>query len=119
MIRYLSIVFILLFILQISVNTFVFIQFKIQQEYISKELCVERNESVNTCKGSCYLKTQLQKQETDSDFSISYLKDKVDLYFNECDFKISMFYFFVKEIFATVFYIIPIQNSNDIFHPPA
>lgn len=119
MLRYLAIVFTCLFILQISLNTLVFIQFKIQQEYILKEVCVQKNKSLNTCKGSCYLKTHLQKQDSQSDFSISYLKEKIDLYFNAFDLSTTFFYFCERVAYGNIFYAIHIQKNNDVFHPPA
>ena len=119
MLRYLSIVCTLLFMLQVSLNTLVFIHFKIQQEYISKEVCVQKNEFLNTCKGHCYLKAHLQKQDTDSDSTISYLKDKVDLYFTESDVQILTSYYMAKEMYGNIFHVIPIKLNSDIFHPPA
>jgi hypothetical protein len=118
MIRYFSVVLIVLFFLQSSFNTLVYIQFKLQQRYIAKELCVYKNDTKNTCKGKCYLKAHLQK-DADSDFSFSYLKEKIDLYYSDCYFLDAVFLYHIREICTNMFFMTPIQKCTDIFHPPA
>ena len=41
----------------------VYLNFKVNQEYISKELCENREVPKMNCNGKCYLAKQLQKQE--------------------------------------------------------
>ncbi|MFL2581555.1 MAG: hypothetical protein ACJ0QJ_00160 [Flavobacteriales bacterium] len=41
----------------------IYLNFKINQEYISKELCENREVPKMNCNGKCYLAKQLQKQE--------------------------------------------------------
>jgi hypothetical protein len=91
----------------------------VQQSYIASELCVYKDIAANTCRGKCYLKAHLQKQDSESDFSISYLKEKIDLYFNEYDFRTVIFYYQNKVTYQSIFYAILCQNNSDVFHPPA
>jgi hypothetical protein len=44
-------------------ETLIFISFKINQEYIAKNLCVEKDVENSTCKGCCQLKKKLENQE--------------------------------------------------------
>jgi hypothetical protein len=40
----------------------IFVSFKINQEYIAKNLCVEKDVEDSTCKGCCQLKKKFEKQ---------------------------------------------------------
>jgi hypothetical protein len=119
MIRYFSVILIFLFFLQSSFNTLVYIQFKLQRKYIAKELCVYRNDTKNTCKGKCYLKAHLQNQNTDFNFSFSYLKEKIDLYYSECYFLTAVFLYHIRAIVTNMIFMMPIEKCSKIFHPPA
>ena len=46
-----------------SSKLFVYITFKVNQDYISKELCENREVPEMNCNGKCYLAKQLQKEE--------------------------------------------------------
>lgn len=50
------------FLFQFS-ESLLFISFKINQEYIAKNLCVEKDVENSTCKGCCQLKKKLANQE--------------------------------------------------------
>ena len=80
LIRLFSTTILFLFVLQTSYNTIVWMQFKISESYIVKELCVQKNKENNTCNGSCYLKAHLSTDKHASENSISYSKDKIDLF---------------------------------------
>lgn len=41
----------------------VYMSFKINQEYIAKNLCVEKDVEGSTCKGCCQLKKKIHEQE--------------------------------------------------------
>ena len=65
----------------------VFVDFKVNQEYIVMTMCTGVSEPVNTCNGSCYLTTQLKLvhdhgQESHSQVPAS-LKVKVTYFFEE------------------------------------
>ena len=46
-----------------SSKLFIYITFKVNQDYISKELCENREVPEMNCNGKCYLAKQLQKEE--------------------------------------------------------
>lgn len=117
MVRYFSFVFIALFFLQSSYNTLVCIQFKMRQKYIASELCIQKGKRINTCNGKCYLKTHLQRD--DSDFYFSYLKAKIELYCCENVFFNIPFIWYPKSMYPSCLLEFPIQNPHKIFHPPA
>ncbi len=56
-----SISLILTYTFIIGANTIAFIQFKINQQYIAKNLCIQKDDINNLCMGSCYLKA-IQKR---------------------------------------------------------
>jgi len=41
----------------------IFVSFKLNQDYIAKNLCVEKDVEGSTCKGCCQLKKKLKEQE--------------------------------------------------------
>jgi hypothetical protein len=41
----------------------IFVSFKINQDYIAKNLCVEKDIEGSTCKGCCQLKKKLNEQQ--------------------------------------------------------
>lgn len=45
----------------------VFLLFKMNQDQIAKELCINRNKPELACDGKCYLKAQLSKQNDQQD----------------------------------------------------
>jgi hypothetical protein len=64
--KLLSILLILVFLVQSTSHLWILVSFKINQEYIAANLCINRFESIPVCKGSCVLEDQLnlaQKQE--------------------------------------------------------
>lgn len=116
---YFSIVLIGVFILQMGMNTIVFMNFKLNQSYISKEVCVNRNNPASTCVGKCYLKSQLQKSDAKEKQLQSYCKDKLTLFFQVVGIVIDK-EFIAEKSHYTFFYIhalVPISEA--VFHPPA
>lgn len=41
----------------------ILIDFKINQDFIAKVLCINKDKQMSTCKGKCYLSEQLKKAE--------------------------------------------------------
>lgn len=58
-----AIIFTILLLSQTFSKNWVYLSFKLNQEYIAKTLCVQRNISNNICCGKCHLKKQLQKED--------------------------------------------------------
>ena len=72
-----AILFAFLILLSSHRETFIYLSFKLNQSYIVKNLCVNKDEPVNSCCGKCVLKKQLdenRKQEERSTNSPSEIK---------------------------------------------
>lgn len=64
-------IFIFLLLPNLYVDSVVFVAFKLQQDYIVNNLCVQKDEVVNTCNGSCVLTNQLKaanKKQKESNY---------------------------------------------------
>ncbi len=57
----LSICLIFLYLSAINGNLFSFLGYYFNRDYIIKNLCIEKDEEVNTCQGCCHLKKSLQR----------------------------------------------------------
>lgn len=59
--------FVIIFLFAVGIQTFsklwVLTSFYLNREIISKTVCVNRFDAMPTCKGKCYLQTELQKNE--------------------------------------------------------
>lgn len=56
-----SILLVIIFIAPFIFKAFVLVNWLINKQYIVENLCVQKNEEVNTCKGACHLKANLEK----------------------------------------------------------
>ena len=107
------------FMLQISMNTLIYVRFKSEQTYISNALCVNRFDAKSTCKGACYLKSQLKKTDTKSASFQGYLKYKTDLFFVSDACMKPMQEIFFPRMYAAYILLPFKQPLIDFFHPPA
>ena len=72
-----------LFVILVGVGIFlqsfskmiILVNFQINKDYISKNLCVQKEVKNNCCKGNCHLKKQLQEEEKKEQSPASSLKD--------------------------------------------
>jgi len=48
----------------------IYLQFKIKQDYISKNLCENRTKPDSDCKGSCYLSKEIKKHSQENKVQI-------------------------------------------------
>lgn len=62
-------------------NMIVYFSFKLNQEEISRTICVQRNFVYNTCNGRCVLEKSIKKLEQNQKNAESNLKEKFDLQF--------------------------------------
>ncbi len=53
------------------------IDFKINQDFIAKVLCVNRNIPESTCNGKCHLKKQLKKTEESKDENLPPIRKEI------------------------------------------
>jgi hypothetical protein len=70
----LSVILLLLLILTTALRDgFVLLGFKINQQYIAKNLCIERNYEGSLCHGSCQLKLRLSENHEQSKNAVTML----------------------------------------------
>jgi hypothetical protein len=60
-------------------NVFVYLNFKIHQEEIVKNLCIQREMKKNECNGHCFLSKQLKKEAEKEKKEAENLKEKQEL----------------------------------------
>jgi hypothetical protein len=101
----------------------IFIDFKINQDFIAKVLCINREKPMSTCNGQCYLSKQLKKAEEQEEKQVpTNKKERFEVvYYYSKSFFDFLFYtdFFANKLnptfvneFFTSFFIV------DIFRPP-
>jgi len=59
--------FILSIVFSMILPSVIFVNFKINQDFIAKNLCVDKEIEESTCQGTCQLKKELKKVEKKSD----------------------------------------------------
>lgn len=116
-------ILILLIMTQVFSNWFVVLSFKLNQDYIAKNLCENRYRPKLNCKGNCVLMKKLKQEEKKEQNAPANLK-----------LEIASIILSSKSFFATaetpVFVLgtpsiaaensgKPIDRTADIFHPPA
>jgi hypothetical protein len=113
----------LLIMSQTFSNWFMIMSFKLNQEYIAKNLCENRYRPQLNCKGNCVLMKKLRQQEKEEQNSPAALK-----------LDISTVVISSRSFFATIdkpaivvsrAYILlynigrPVSRSSSVFHPPS
>jgi hypothetical protein len=115
-------IFIFLLIPNLYVDSVVFVAFKIQQDYIVNNLCVQKDEVVNTCNGSCVLSNQLKEAEANQENSEYPANSKtritLDYIAFESSSSINTFQMVKKRI--SVYDELAIHQTilGEVFHPP-
>ncbi len=98
----------------------ILVNFQINNDYISKNLCVKKEVKNNCCKGSCHLKKQLQEEEKKEQSPASSLKNVKEFQIF-CQYN-SSFKFQSSLLLETDFTpfkgLTAFQPSFSIFHPP-
>ncbi|MET1054235.1 MAG: hypothetical protein ABWY16_02920 [Pedobacter sp.] len=115
---------ILLLFSSVSVNLsgiFVFAGFEMNQSYIAKVLCINKNKPELHCNGKCYLMNKL-KQAQDKEQKQEHQFQKIQLQMQEA-LAVLPFNFRQYSIAAINFSIplntgMPVARVNAIFHPP-
>jgi len=117
-----AIFFVCLLMVQPFIHTWIYVSFKLNQDYISKTLCIQKDAEINTCKGCCQLKKELAKSDEHEQKDIPFNKTKVELSVYPCpDFHN---FRFKNRLTLQVNYsdchihFLPSANLSGIFHPP-
>ncbi|WP_235832326.1 hypothetical protein [Flavobacterium zhairuonense] len=101
---------------------FVYTSFKLNQEEISKTICVQRKLVFNTCNGRCELQKSLKKYADNEKRMQNNLKEKAEVVYIQSsilnNFKFTGVIESKAKIYAS-FEKKPIAIANSIFHPPS
>lgn len=98
----------------------VLLDFKINQDYISKTFCVQKTQKENTCNGKCHLSKQLEKADTDSDDAPTTTQNiqEILLYVSANDTCLSFNYESFSLLVSARNKLNGIDSSHAVFHPP-
>ncbi|WP_163717372.1 hypothetical protein [Mangrovibacterium lignilyticum] len=97
----------------------VYLSFKINQDYIEKYLCVNRDNPESACHGCCQLKKELQEQhETKSEMPDNQVKKIEIQYFPISSKDISLLPLHVEKQKSQRNVVLHPFGGNEIFHPP-
>jgi len=119
----LSLVFIILVLVQPFIHTLIFIKFRVNQEYIAKNLCEKKEVKGNSCRGCCQLKMQLKNtgdqpvkelpKRNTTKVEITYCSHFTGIeQHNQYPFTLGQLFASPESGFLTS------DNTNRIFHPP-
>ncbi|GAA3775382.1 hypothetical protein [Flavobacterium ginsengiterrae] len=101
---------------------FVYTSFKLNQEEISKTICVQRKMVFNSCNGRCELQKSLKKYTDNEKRMQDNLKEKAEVIYilntTLADFKLITPIETEVKLFASLNGK-PVSVSNSIFHPPS
>lgn len=75
---FISILLVLSFITQNISKLIIVINFKINQEYIAKNLCEKKDEPESCCHGKCELKKELAEEDKKENLPATTFKDKFE-----------------------------------------
>ena len=103
------------------VNVGIGVYYHINKEYITKQLCVNKNNPSLHCNGHCYLTKQLKKAEEGEKQSTQSFKEKDEIFSNEMhDVSIAYFPSYSVTYFALYSAKGPFAaNSIALLKPPA
>lgn len=103
-------------------RVFTIVDFKINQDYIAKVLCINKDKPTSTCNGKCHLSKQLKKQANEEDKQLPQnSKEKVETLFSESISINITPNFILNAKRASSFEYDGFNTSNyltDVFHPP-
>jgi hypothetical protein len=117
--KYVSIFLAGVFALQISVHTLIYMQFKIKQQVIAREVCVKRYDKSNTCQGHCYLKSRMKQCDPEKSCLHEYLKFRMDLYCVSGTENSPVTFIFLSLKYPPYGSGMADDVAVDFFHPPA
>ncbi len=99
------------------------IDFKINQDFIAEELCINKDKPELGCKGKCYLSNQLNEVEETNNKNIpeNYKELFREVYYIKGNFDFSVFVDTAINPMQKTFYqeeIYSFSSITDVFHPP-
>ena len=113
---------ILLLMCSVSVNLsglFVFAGFEMNQGYIAKELCVNKDKPQLHCNGKCYLMKKLkQAEEKEQKQDRQFQKIQLQEAIVSVPFVFTQYSYTAIDLCVPVTTGKPVEQLNSIFHPP-
>ncbi len=113
---------ILLLLCSVSVSLsglFVFAGFEMNQSYIAKELCINKNKPQMHCNGHCYLMRKLkQAQEKEQKQDHQFQKIQLQEAIVSVPFVFKQYSFIAINLRVPLTTGMPVAQLNSIFHPP-
>lgn len=93
--------------------------FKINQDYIAKNLCVEKDIEGSTCKGCCQLEKRISEQDEKKKKVPAAVTEKLEINLF-VDSNSSLTTIFTEELSVNSAYLCnyTFQDKHQIFHPP-
>jgi len=79
-----AIVLVSLLMVQPFIHTWIYVSFKLNQEYIAKTSCIQKDVEINNCHGCCQLKKELAETKDHEQKDIPFNKTKVELSVYPC-----------------------------------
>ena len=74
-----SIAMIMLFLLVSFQQALIIVHFKLNQNVIEKEFCVNKAKPQLQCHGKCHLKKELEKSDHNSDLELTSISKNIDI----------------------------------------
>lgn len=116
-----AVLLIFVMLMQTFSKTIIFTSFKINQDYIARNLCENRDKPEKECCGKCLLRKQMQKDEQKQDSRLPSSQKNFDelVWMSETHVSDHLTSFFSHEILFQNFFdktISPFRKG--IFHPP-
>ncbi len=111
---------ILVFSFQILEVSVIYVNFKINQDYIAEVLCINKDKPDLKCNGCCQLKKELKAQEDRSKQKESAVSpEKPLIFFVELVSDTCKYYPSAQVLQPSIIYLTLNQNNpNQVFHPP-
>ncbi len=116
---FISIALVFSFLFQNISKLIIVVNFQINREYISKNLCVNRDKPKSCCEGKCELKKQLDEDDKKQNLPANTFKDKSEKqnYYSPAKYKLAD----DNNNFIPRFHFLSGKISDvslSIFHPP-
>lgn len=114
------IVLVLVLSAQCTWKLWTLLAFYFNRDYISKNVCVNRFDAIPVCKGSCYLKAELNKAEKqEQKFPNLKQKDVVNFFFEEQHkTDLEQVPYFLSYSIQRSIHFHPNDHIYSVFHPP-
>ncbi len=112
--------FLVIYTLPLLKTTTLIIDFKINQEFIAKVLCINKDKPELKCNGQCHLKKELSKSEEKEKEAPQSIQLKEQMQFTPKSIRTSL-QLFPCAVQSSYPYMMPFSGAQffkDIFHPP-